>query len=63
MDKPQELVKTFDGDAYRRWQEQVELAELERVARYRRGVIEQGDPECEAVVSALEEGWAASRAR
>lgn len=56
-------MKVFDGDAYRRWQEQVELAELERVARYRRGVIEQGDPECEAVVSALEEGWAASRAR
>jgi hypothetical protein len=56
-----EATEGFDREAYRRWQDRAELAELERAARYRRRIIEQGDSECEEAIAALEAGWRRER--
>ena len=50
-------MREFDAEAYRLWLEREELRDLEQVARRNRRLIENGDPECEAVISALETGW------
>ena len=51
----------FDDDEYRTKAMQAELAELAQQADYARQVIETGDPECEAAIEALEQGWAMRR--
>jgi len=50
-------LNEFDAEAYRLWLKREELRDLEQVARRNRRLIENGDPECEQVISALEAGW------
>lgn len=47
----------FDDDEYRTEAMRAELEELAQQAEYARRLIENGDPECEDVVDALEQGW------
>lgn len=50
-----------EDDRYRTAGLEAQLEELAVAAEYARTVIENGDPECEAAVAALEQGWSAQR--
>ena len=54
-------VSEFNAEAYRLWLEREELRDFEQVARRNRRLIENGDPECDAVIAALEAGWEQER--
>lgn len=45
------------AEEYDGWRERELSRDEAKKLTYRRRVIERGDPECEAVVGALEEGW------
>jgi len=55
----------FPGEAarraYRRWQRREEARDQADCACHNRLLIENGDPELEVVVSALEQGWKEGR--
>lgn len=53
-------VLRFDDDEYRTRGMRAELEELAVAAAYARCVIETGDPECEATLEAMEQGWTRS---
>lgn len=44
-------------EAYRRWQKREEAKDALVTSAHNRLVIENGDPEIEAAVQALEQGW------
>ncbi|CEJ87887.1 hypothetical protein HYPGJ_31444 [Hyphomicrobium sp. GJ21] len=48
-------------EAYRRWQRREEANDNQVSAAHNRLIIENGDPECEKVIAALEEGWSEGR--
>lgn len=56
-DQPELFVDDLAREAYRRWQREEEERDSVRVARHNRLVIENGDPELDVVISALEQGW------
>lgn len=60
-DQPELFFDDLAREAYRRWQKEEEERELARVARHNQRVIENGDPELEVVISALEQGWKEGR--
>jgi hypothetical protein len=50
-----------DSGLFRRWQRREENRDRREQAHFNKLVIENGDPECEAVIAALEEGWKEGR--
>lgn len=48
-------------EAYRRWQRREEANDNKDDAAHNRLLIENGDPELERVIAALEQGWTEGR--
>ena len=48
-------------EVYRRWQKREETKDANEDAAHNRLVIENGDPECEKVIAALEQRWIEGR--
>jgi hypothetical protein len=48
-------------EAFRRWQRKEEAKDAGETADHNRLLIENGDPEMEEVIAALEQGWSAGR--
>ena len=47
--------------AYRRWQNAEQAKDAGETAAHNRLIIENGDPECERLIAALEQGWSGGR--
>lgn len=60
-DQPELFFDDLDREAYRRWLRDAEERDSVRVARHNRLVIENGDPELDEVIAALEQGWKEGR--
>lgn len=54
---PEKFFSEKARAAYRRWQKAKERNDDLAQALHNRRTIENGDPECEQVITALEQGW------
>ncbi len=59
--QPDLFFDELGREAYRRWQRRQEANDNNAQAAHNKLVIENGDPECEKVIAALEQGWLESR--
>lgn len=60
LSHPEQPDLFFDDlarEAYRHWQKREEAKDAAKTSAHNRLVIENGDPEIEAAVQALEQGW------
>ncbi len=55
-DQPDFFYDT-EGEVYRRWQKREEAKDKGQQVAHNTLIIENGDPECEKVIAALEQGW------
>ncbi len=55
--QPDPFFEDLGREAYQRWQERQEAKDKETQTAHNKLVIENGDPELEAAISALEQGW------
>ncbi|MBS0232545.1 MAG: hypothetical protein JSR99_03555 [Proteobacteria bacterium] len=61
-DAPPDDFFTEQGrEAYRRWQQGQEREDAFARSAHSKLIIENGDPECEKVIAALEQGWSEER--
>ncbi len=66
MSQPDQTDLFFDElarEAYRRWQMREEDKDGQAQAAHNKLIIENGDPECEKVIAALEKGWLEDQGR
>jgi hypothetical protein len=60
---PEEFFDVEFREAYRRWQQREEKRDAEKTTSHNRLLIENGDHELEALVTALEQGWKENEGR
>jgi len=58
---PDPSFEDFEEEVYRRWQKREEANDKQVQAHHNKLIIENGDPECEKVIAALEKGWTGER--
>jgi hypothetical protein len=49
--------------AYRRWQQNEEAKDADKTVAHNRLLVENGDPELDHVIGALEQGWREDQGR
>jgi hypothetical protein len=61
-DKQPDLpFEDFEAEGYRRWQKREEGKDNQAQSAHNKLIIENGDPEMEQAVAALEQGWLEGR--
>lgn len=59
--QPELPFDDFEPEVYRRWQKHEEVKDDQVQSARNKLIIENGDPEMEQVVAALEQGWREGR--
>jgi hypothetical protein len=62
-DRTKSAPDQFDEQTYRHCQLRDQAKDDHYAALYRQRLIHNGDPECERVISALEQGWSTQKDR
>lgn len=60
-ERPDWFFDELGREVFRRWQKKEEAKDAAEVAAHNTLLIENGDPELEEVIAALEQGWTRGR--